>query len=259
MATTETIGSSGRAASDDRAFFRALATAMAIMQVAGFAVQLAAGRSSFDAPLIVHLHAGAFMGWVAIFVTQPWLAKAGAIALHRVLGRVALVWAFCLLALGVLVTWAAVHTGRTPFFFQPQHFLIANPVGLIGALSLFAAAVALRKRQDWHARLQIGSFALLMGPSFGRLLPMPLLTPYAFEIASIASLVFVAFAAGRDGCVQKRAHPAWAWPVVVLLGALLVARLLADTPLGADLYAAAVADTSAAGSDGMAFPPAPMP
>ena len=98
-----------------------------------------------------------------------------------------------------------------------------------------------------------------MGPSFGRLLPMPLLTPYAFEIASIAPLVFVAFAAGRDAWVQKRAHAAWAWPVVVLVGSLLLARLLADSPIGADIYAAAVADTAAAASDGMAFPPPPMP
>jgi hypothetical protein len=119
--------------------------------------------------------------------------------------------------------------------------------------------VALRKRQDWHPRLQIGSFALLMGPSFGRLLPMPLLTPYAFEIASMAAIVFVAIAAGRDAWVHKRSHPAWVWPVVVLLGALLAARLLADSPIGAEIYAAAVANTSAEGSDGMAFPPPPMP
>ncbi|MEQ1619538.1 MAG: hypothetical protein ABL883_14485 [Terricaulis sp.] len=257
MATAEMVGSSSRAQSDDRGFFRALATAMAIVQVAGFAVQLAMGRSSFGAPLIIHLHAVVFMGWVAIFATQPWLAQSGALKLHRLLGRVALIWAFGLLTLGVLVTWATVHTGRTPFFFQPQHFLIANPVTLLGALGLLAAAVILRKHQDWHARLQIGSFVMLMGPSFGRLLPMPFLKPYAFEIASVAPLVFVAFAAGRDASVRKRAHPAWAWTVVVLVGSLLLARLLATSPVGADIYAAAVANTGATGGDGMVFPPPP--
>jgi len=251
MATSEALQS------DERIFFRNLATVMAITQLAGFAVQFAMGRSRFDAPLIVHLHAVAFMGWVAIFLAQPWLAQSGAISLHRRLGRIAIVWAFGLLALGVAVTWASVNTGRTPFFFQPQHFILANPITLLGALGLFAAAVAVRRQQDWHVRLQIGSFALLMGPAFGRLLPMPLLTPYAFEIASIAGLVFVAFAAGRDAWVQKRVHPAWLWPVLVLVVSLLLARLLAATPIGADLYAAAVANTAAAASDGMAFPPLP--
>jgi hypothetical protein len=252
IATTEK-----RERSDDRGFFRTLATVLAIVQVSGFAVQLAMGRSSFGAPLVVHLHAVAFMGWVLIFAAQPWLAKAGAMKLHRLVGRIALFWACGLLALGVLVTWAAVHTGRTPFFFQPQYFLVANPVTLLAALGLLAAAVVLRKRHDWHPRLQIGSFILLMGPSFGRLLPMPMLMPYAFEIASLAPLVFVAFAAGRDAWTQKRVHLAWVWTTGVLLAALALARLLAESPVGAALYAAAVAGTSAAGSDGMAFPPPP--
>lgn len=243
--------------SDDRGFFRTLATIMAIVQVSGFVFNLAMGRSSFSAPLVVHLHAVAFMGWVAIFAIQPWLANAGAMKQHRLLGRVAVVWACVLLVLGVAVTWAIVYSGRTPFFFQPQHFLIANVIGLVAALGLFAAAVALRRRSDWHARLQIGSFVLLMGPSFGRLLPMPLLMPYAFEIAELASLVFVTIAAVRDARVHKAVHPAWIWTTGAMLGALVLARLVADSPVGAVVYAAAVAGASAAGGDGMAFPPSP--
>jgi hypothetical protein len=257
MTTADIADSGGRARADDRSFFRTLATVMAVVQVSGFVVQLATGRSSFAAPLIVHLHAFAFMGWVAIFAAQPWLAHAGAMKLHRSVGRVAVVWAFALLVLGVSVTWATVHSGRAPFFFQPQYFLVANPVTLLGALGLLAAAIMLRKQQDWHARLQIGSFVLLMGPSFGRLLPMPMLIPYAFEIACLAPLVFVAFAAGRDALTHKRIHPAWAWTVVVLLSTLAIARLVTDSSLGADLYAAAVANTPAAGSDGLAYPPPP--
>lgn len=257
MTTADMAGPSGLARSDDRGFFRTFAIVMALMQVAGFVAQLAAGRSSFDAPLIIHLHAVVFMGWVAIFAAQPWLANAGAMNLHRLLGRVAVAWAFAMLVLGVLITWTTVQSGRTPFFFQPQHFLIANPATLVGALGLLAAAVLLRKRHDWHPRLQIGSFVLLMGPSFGRLLPMPLLKPYAYEIATIVPLAFIAFAAGRDAIVHKRIHPAWAWPIIVLAGSLLLARLLAHSSIGADIYAAAVAGAPAAGSSGLAYPPPP--
>jgi|CXWL01.1.fsa_nt_gi hypothetical protein len=242
---------------DDRGFFRALATVMAIVQVSGFVLNLAMGRSSFDAPLVVHLHAVAFMGWVAIFAVQPWLANAGATKQHRLLGRLAVVWAGALLVLGVAVTWSIVRAGKTPFFFQPQHFLIANVIGLVAALGLFAAAVALRRRSDWHARLQIGSFVLLMGPSFGRLLPMPFLKPYAFEIAVLAALVFVGFAALRDARVHKTVHPAWIWTTGVMLSALVLARLVANSPVGTAIYAATVAGTSASGGDGLAFPPPP--
>lgn len=257
MSTADPTNAGARQAGDERGFFRTLATVMAIVQVTGFVFQFAMGRSSFDAPLVVHLHAVAFMGWVVIFVAQPWLAKADAMGLHRLLGRIALAWAVMLLVLGVWVTWATVHTGRTPFFFQPQHFLVANPLTLVAALGLLAAAVRWRKHHDWHPRLQIGSFILLMGPGFGRLLPMPFLTPYAFEIASLAALVFVAFAAGREAWLHKRVHPAWSWTVLVLLGTLLLARGLTETSVGQALHAAAVAGTAAAGSDGMAFPPPP--
>lgn len=257
MVTDGVVGAGARPQVDDAGFFRTLATVMAIVQVAGFAVHFALGRSSFSAPLVIHAHAIVFMGWVAIFVIQPWLVKAGAMGYHRMLGRVAAVWAIGLLVLGLLVTWTTVHAGRTPFFFQPQHFLVANPLTLLGALGLLAAAIILRKHHDWHPRLQIGSFVLLMGPGFGRLLPMPFLTPYAFEIASLAALVFVAVAACRDAWVGKRVHPAWAWVVIVLLGSLLLARIVADAPLGQALYDAAVSGTAAAGSDGMAFPPPP--
>jgi hypothetical protein len=246
-----------RLSDDERRFFRTLATVMAIVQVTGFVFQYAMGRSSFDAPLFVHAHAVVFMGWVAIFTVQPWLANAGASGWHRTVGRVAMVWACGLLVFGLLVTWETVRTGRTPFFFQPQHFLLANPLTLFGALGLLAAAISLRKHQDWHPRLQIGSFVLLMGPGFGRLLPMPFLPPHAFEIASVAALVFVAVAAGRDLRHRREVHPAWAWTVLVLLGSLLLARALAVSPVGEALHAAAVSGTAAEGSDGMAFPPPP--
>ena len=117
------VDEAGRAHSDDLAFFRLLATVMAIVQVTGFAFHFAMGRSSLDAPLFVHAHAVVFMGWVAIFAVQPWLAIAGASGWHRTLGRIAMVWACGLLVFGLLVTWETVRTGRTPFFFQPQHFL----------------------------------------------------------------------------------------------------------------------------------------
>lgn len=245
------------AQTDDRGFFRTLATVMAIVQVSGFVFHLAMGRSSFNAPLVVHLHAVAYMGWVAIFAIQPWLAHAGAMKQHRQLGRLAAVWACALLVLGVAVTLAVVRAGKAPFFFQPQHFLFANVLGLVAALGLLAAAITLRKHTDWHARLQIGSFALLMGPSFGRLLPMPFLKPYAFEIAEGAALVFVAFAAARDARVNKAVHPAWLWTAGAMFGALALARLIAFSPLGATIYGAAVAGSAAAGGDGLAFPPAP--
>jgi hypothetical protein len=242
---------------NDRAFVRVALYAMAAILVSGFVVQLAMGRSSFAAPLVVHAHAVIFMGWVGISLVQVTLASAGAMALHRTLGWLAVAYSLGLLVMGPAVTLATVQTGRTPFFFQPQHFLIANSLGLLAFFGLFGAAIALRKRTDWHARLHIGAFMLLMGPGFGRLLPMPLLGAYAFDIAALAALPVALIGMARDRAVHGRVHPAWLWSVAVLAGTLLLARLIAFSPLGDAIYGAAVDGTGMAGVDGLAYPPPP--
>lgn len=242
----------------DQGFFRGLVTAMAIVLVSGFVVQLAAGRSSFNAPLIVHLHAVTFMGWAAIIVTQSWL-QVGNVALHRTLGRIAVVWALGVLILGPLVTLNAARAGRVPFFFQPQHFLIADPASILAGLAFFGAGIAMRRRPDWHARLQIASFLMILGPGPGRLLPMPLLAPWAFETAGLVCLIFPAIGMVRDLRVHRRIHPAWWWAVGGLIGVLVLARVLAFSPIGDAIWQAATAGTPAAGIDGRAFPPPPGP
>ena len=253
MSTTEI-----RTPPNDLAFLRNLVTVMAVVEVAGFVLQLAMGRSSFGAPLIVHLHAVTFMGWVAIVVAQAWLASGGALRLHRTLGGVALVWMLALVVLGPLVTLAAVRTGRTPFFFQPQHFVVANPATLLGAVGLFVAAVALRRDRDWHMRLQVGSFTMLMGPGLGRILPLPFLKPYAFEVAAGAAVIFPLIGLARDWRVRGRPHPAWLSTIGVLAASLIGARVLALSSAGDAIYAVAAKGAPAAQADGRAFPKPPF-
>lgn len=245
-----------KAGSRDAGFFRVLVTVMAIVQVAGFVVQLAAGRSSFGAPPIVHAHAVVAMAWVAVFAAQAWLAASGARSTHRRLGAVALVLALVFVALAIVVTVQAARTGRVPFFFQPQLFVLFDPATAFGFLGLFLAAVATRGT-DWHPRLQVAAFVLIMGPSFGRMLPLPLLTPYAFEIATLPALIFPIVGMIRDARVHGRIHPAWVAPFVVLLVMVGGARMIGVSPLGAEIYQAVVAGTPAAGQDGLAFPPPP--
>jgi len=246
-------------AADDRLFIRNLATVMAVILVSGFVVQLALSRSSFSAPLIVHAHAVVFMGWVGIVLTQVWLAGAGNIALHRQVGKLAAIWALGLLVFGTWITIAAVQTGRTPFFFQPQNFIVANLISLYAAIGLLVAAYVMRKQTDWHARLQISSFVLLMGPGFGRLLPMPFLPPYAFEIAGLTALIFPVIGIVYDWRVHGRPHPAWFWGIGVLLAVTVVARLIGFSPIGEAVYDAVVAGTPLAGTSGLDFPPPPGP
>ncbi len=243
-------------AHDDRFYFK-LALAMALVIVAGFGVNIAMGRSTFAVPLVWHLHAVVFASWVGIFLAQTWFATRGPMTLHRRLGWLACFWVVLMVMLGIAITVAAVRRGTTPFFFQPQHFLIANPLGLLCFAGLTFAAVRMRRATDWHRRLQICGFVVLTGPGFGRLLPSPLLMPYAFEIAATVGLLFLVPPMVREWRCDGRVHPAWGWGAGAIILTLLTARVLTMSPVGDAIYASVVAGSPGAALLGMAFGPMP--
>jgi len=61
----------------DHKFFLIMACAMAAVIVAGFGLNLAMGRSNFGLPLLYHVHAFVFFGWVALYLTQNVLVANG--------------------------------------------------------------------------------------------------------------------------------------------------------------------------------------
>jgi hypothetical protein len=234
-----------------------LAIAMALTVAAGFSMQLLMGRSTFAAPIRVHVHAVVFMGWVAIFATQSWLATGGPLALHRRLGWFALGWMALMIAAAMAVIVAMARNGTVPFFFTPQQFLIGDPATLVCFVGLTLAAVSRRRETDWHARLHICAMAAIMGPAFGRLLPMPFLTPYAFEIAVAAGLVFPVAGAIRDRRRLGAAHPAWWWGIGAILLTLAATDLLTYSPLGDTIYRATTAGSPGAAVPGLEYPAPP--
>ena len=235
-----------------------MAVAMALTVVLGFSTQLAMGRSTFASPLRVHLHAVVFMGWVAIFLTQSYLATRGPVALHRKLGWLATGWVGLMVVMGFVVTVMMARNGTVPFFFMPQQFLIADPLTVLMFAGVTALAVANRKRTDWHARLHICGMALITAPAFGRLLPMPLLSPYAFEAAGVATLVFPLAGMIRDQRKLGRVHPAWLVGAGAIVGTILLFDLIAYSPLGGSIYHVATAGSHGASVPGLEFaaPPA---
>lgn len=241
----------------DEGFFLGGAILMALVLVAGFSVQLAMGRSTFAAPPLVHAHAIVFMGWVAIYVSQNVFVATNAMACHRRLGWLATAWMAAMLALGFLVTLAMVRRGHAPFFFRPQQFLIFNPATLLAFIGLTTAAIVLRRRTDWHRRLHFCGMTMLLGPGFGRLLPMPLLIPWAWEATFVAGLLFPIAGVIRDIRRNGHVHPAWGWGLAVMIGVFGLVEAVTYSPVGGALYSAATAGTPGAELAGLQFPPPP--
>jgi hypothetical protein len=238
-------------------FFLTSALVMAAIIVVGFSTQAAMGRSSFAAPWPVHLHALVFMGWVAIYVAQNVLVTRGTMALHRRLGWIAAMWLIPMVVMGTWMTLAMVRRGQAPFFFQPAQFLVFNPVSVLVFAGLTVAAIVLRRRTQWHRRLHFCGMANLLGPAFGRLLPMPLLSPFAFEATFLAVLVLPVVGVVADLRRRGTVHPAWWWGIGVLVAQIVLVELVTYSPLGAGLYQQVVAGTPGAAIDPYAFAPPP--
>ena len=234
-------------------FLANLALVMCIVTVSGFALMAATGRSSFHAPLPTHLHAIGFMGWVALFIAQSRLGVGESRALHRRLGWIAAGWAVLLVVLGCGIIVSALRRGVTPFFFQPQYLMFGDPFTLFGFAGITYAAIRLRKRTDWHGRLHLGAMTMLVPPGIGRLLPLPLMQPWAFEGACAAALIFPLAGMIRDKRHFGRVHPAWWAPMIMMPLTVVSAQLLAFSPIGDIVYREVVSGSPGAAIAGREY------
>jgi hypothetical protein len=238
-------------------FFERLAIAMAVTIIIAFSLQWARGFSTFTAKPLVHAHALAFMGWTGLFVVQARLATRGPITLHRKLGWIGALWAAVLILLGCWITADMVMRGQAPFFFRPQFFLIANPLSVLCFTALTWTAIRMRKQTDWHRRLHICAMAAIMGPAFGRLLPMPFIGPYAYEIAVLAGLLFPLIGMVRDWREDGRVHRAWLYGAGTVLLVLPLAHLISGSAVGDSIYASVTNGHPGASVAPHEFPPPP--
>jgi len=243
--------------SGDERFFLGAAIVMTLVIVAGFSTQLAMGRSTFYSPPLVHAHAIIFMGWVAIYLAQNVLVATDRMEIHRRLGWVAAGWMVPMIVLGFGVTLAMVRRGQVPFFFRPLQFLVFDPVTVFAFAGLTVAAVRLRRCTEWHRRLHFCGMSLLLGPAFGRLLPLPLLQPWAWEAAFVACLLFPIAGMIADIRRSGRIHPAWHWGLATMVGALVLTEAVTYSPVGTSIYAAVTQGSPGASIDPYGFAPPP--
>lgn len=231
-------------------FFMTMALVMAAVIVAGFATNLLLGRSSFALPLIYHIHAFVFFGWVALYLAQNALMASGALHIHRRLGWLAVIWVPAMVALGLAIMLTTIRSHGGPPFFALNEFLIGNVFQLLCFAGLVAAAISLRRRTDWHRRLMLSGMAVLTGPGFGRLLPTPLFIPWSWTmVAVVFPLIFPLIGIIYDWRRTGRIHHAWLWGIGAIVATHVASELIAYSPPGRAFTEAVVAGTPGATRD----------
>lgn len=186
-------------------------TGLAVVAM-GFGLTYAAPmlRRTFSAPWYVHLHGASALAWVLLLIAQARLIGRGRTPIHRRIGKAAIPVALLIWASGIATgAWSAARDLPSQGSAATSSF-----GGTATGLTLFAllasAAVAMRRKPDWHKRLAMLATIQLLWPAFFRLrhwlpnVPDPEIW-FAFVLAYSPILI----AGIRDHLRFSRVHPVW--------------------------------------------------
>ncbi|NNC59345.1 MAG: hypothetical protein HKO05_05055 [Erythrobacter sp.] len=236
-------------------FFFIMACVMAATVVGGFGLNAALGRSTFNVPWLYHVHGLTFLGWTALYVAQNTAVFRGNIALHRRMGKLALVFIPTMVVLAVALTFVTLQVLGGPFFFGQAEFLFVNIAHILAFAALAVWALARRRQTDWHRRLMFGAMATVAAPGLARLLPLPFTIPYTFLVVFLAAMVFPVIGMIADKRRNGRVHHAWWWTLAIPLAALAIGEAIANTDWAINFAADHVAGTPGAERPPHAFLP----
>ncbi len=154
----------------DRNFFLLFLVLCWLGVIMGFAPAVTGrfqGKADYVAPLRLHIHAIAFIGWLVLLSAQILLIRFKADAVHRTLGLVS----FALIPIMVVsAIWSEVYSQQFYVAKHPenlQFFII--PIYYVTAFGILAGcAVALRRFPSTHKRLIYLATSVIVGAAYGR-------------------------------------------------------------------------------------------
>lgn len=213
-------------------FYLGMSLAIAATVIGGFGQFALRGLVDVArVPFWVHVHAAVFMAWTLLFVAQSALAQRGSLVLHRRLGWMSVGLAVVMVPLGAFTAAMSIILGRVPPFFTPPLFVALNILELSAFAGLMAAAVAMRRRTGWHKRLMVFAMIAILGPAFGRILPMPLLGDKGGLAVLGGQMLFVLPMIAHDLFERRPVHVATMVGSMVILIEGVGVPVLAQTSL----------------------------
>ncbi len=193
------------------------------------------GLADYPAPIALQIHAGLFLGWVALLAAQIVFIRQGHPELHKRLG---LVSALMIPAMAISSVFAETYSEHFEAIHRPggQRFLIV-PIFSLGLFLIFTTlGMLLRKRTAIHKRLVFLGTALLFGAAWSRV-SGPLLKPLMdghgmgfFTRRFIMTNVFLVMLAMLDWRTKGRLQTVSAVGIAVTLVAEIVVTELYYTP-----------------------------
>ena len=226
-------------AARERNFYLGMAIACVVIVFVGFSPTYFLtpffGRPAYAPPpsIYVHLHAGIFMTWLALFVTQTALVRADRRDLHMRLGALSLVIAIALVSINFATVANAIGDGRTSSIGPPATRLFVAFQSSAIAAGYILAGLYWRRQREAHKRLMLLATLAMIGAALNRVsreLDLSSLLGINRGIVSmLAVLAVLCVCMLHDYRQQRRVHPVYIVGVVVLLGSRVTGRLVTGT------------------------------
>lgn len=200
----------------DRNFFLTLLVLIWLPILSGFGLDMANHVQTQEAayPLMVHVHAVVYVGWLLLLTAQIWLIRVRKPALHRRLGLTGAAFVPLMVLVGLGAAWVQHINHYTPEAPHTAFFSVE-----ITSVTMFAplAAYALLRRGDpsAHKRLILLATLSLMSAGFGRLWDYTIgdvFGPGEWAFAAQLYLgvgLLVLLLGGYDLMARKRLHPVY--------------------------------------------------
>lgn len=181
---------------------------------------------SIHRPIVVHVHALVFTGWLALFVAQTALAATGRIHAHLRLGRIGAWYGGVLIAVGVYT--ALVRSAAQPAG-EREILLWVTLIDMAIFSGFFGAALWFRRKPHLHKRLMTAAAVSLAVASVSRMdfLPAP---PARQLVAFLLWSAPVLIAVAHDARHARRLHPVFVVALAMFAFRIWTPLLIATTP-----------------------------
>jgi hypothetical protein len=171
---------------------------------------------TLSAPLIIHIHAAVFVGWLGLFIAQSVFAATGRRALHIRLGPWLMAYGVFLIAVALLTTVAIFHQRVADGnFAEATRRLFAPLRDMLVFAPFLAAGWIYRRKPDIHKRIMVAATTILLIAAVNRLaflgkpVPMP-----QFLLVWLAP-IYIAMA--WDWFTRRIVHPVYVIAIAVMV------------------------------------------
>ena len=207
----------------DRVFYCAMAVALLLTALAGFAPTYylrfldggpRATLSGGPFTSLVHLHGALFTVWMLFFVVQTTLVASRQIAVHRRLGAGGAVLAAAMIVVGASTAIASARRGGGALGVDPLAFLAIPLCDLVLFATFIVSALRQRRNKEAHKRLMLLAYISLITAPIARLPWVNVQGPLVFFGLSF---LFVVAGVVYDLATRRTIHRSYVWGGALIL------------------------------------------